>query len=163
VLILDVWWFNIPAPVEWRGPPRLKTPITPSDPQILNTHKEIWDQNELVLILDVWWFNIPTPVELRGPLLLKNPNSTFKPSNFKHLQRNLNQKLNWANFRCSVIWSWYIPQALEIPIFRFKKYIYKEKWTNHHVMCNFNIHLNDFKVCGKNKCHGRSINHKTLT
>jgi hypothetical protein len=23
--------------------------------------------------------------------------------------------------------------------------------------------LNDFKVCGKNKCHGSSINHKILT
>jgi hypothetical protein len=100
---------------------------------------------------------------IKGSSLLKNPNSTFKPSNFKHLQRNLNQKRNWANFRCSVIWSWYIPQALEIPIFRFKKYIYKEKWTKHHVICNFNIHLNDFKVCGKNKCPGSSINHKTLT
>jgi hypothetical protein len=32
ILILDVWWFNNPAPVEWRGPPRLKTPIPPSNP-----------------------------------------------------------------------------------------------------------------------------------
>jgi hypothetical protein len=53
--------------VELRGSPRLKTPIPPSNPQILNTHKEIWDQIEIKLILDVWWFNIPAPVELRGP------------------------------------------------------------------------------------------------
>jgi hypothetical protein len=66
-LILDVWWFNIPAPVEWRGPPRLKTPIPHSNPRILRTHNEILDQNEVGLILDVWWFNIPAPVEWRGP------------------------------------------------------------------------------------------------
>jgi hypothetical protein len=31
-------------------------------------------------------------VELRGPPPLENPNSTFKPSNFKHPQRNLGPK-----------------------------------------------------------------------
>jgi hypothetical protein len=72
-VILDVWWFNIPAPVEWRGPPRLKTPIQHSNPRILRTHNEIWDQNEVGLILDVWWFNIPAPVEYRGPPHLKTP------------------------------------------------------------------------------------------
>jgi hypothetical protein len=41
IQILDVWWFNIPAPVELRGPPCLKTQIPHSNPQILNTHKEI--------------------------------------------------------------------------------------------------------------------------
>jgi hypothetical protein len=61
-----------PHPVELRGPPRLKIPIPPSNPQILNTHKEIWDQNELRLILDVWWLNNPAPVELRGPPALKH-------------------------------------------------------------------------------------------
>jgi hypothetical protein len=64
--------------VELRGSLRLKTPIPPSNPQILNTRKEIWDQNELVLILDLWWFNIPAPVELRGPPCLKTP---IPPSN----------------------------------------------------------------------------------
>jgi hypothetical protein len=39
--------------VELRDPPRLRTPIPHSNPQISNTHKEIWVQNELVLILDV--------------------------------------------------------------------------------------------------------------
>jgi hypothetical protein len=66
-LILDVWWFNIPAPVELRDPPHFKTPILHSNPRIENTHKEIWDKNEIGLILDVWWFNIPAPVELRDP------------------------------------------------------------------------------------------------
>jgi hypothetical protein len=89
--------------MELRGPLRLKTPIPPSNPQILNTHKEIWDQNELVVILDVWWFNIPTLMEWRGPPPLENPNSTFKPSNFKHPQRNLGLKWISANFRCLVI------------------------------------------------------------
>ena len=37
-----------------KGPPCLKTPIPPSNPQILNTYKEICDQNEIMLILDVW-------------------------------------------------------------------------------------------------------------
>jgi hypothetical protein len=32
----------------------LRTPIPPSNSQILKTHKEIWIQNELLLILDVW-------------------------------------------------------------------------------------------------------------
>jgi hypothetical protein len=50
-----------------KGVPHSKTPIPHSNPQILNTHTEIWDQNEIGLILDVWWFNIPAPVELRGP------------------------------------------------------------------------------------------------
>jgi hypothetical protein len=64
--------------MELRGPPRLKTPIPPSNPQILNTHKEIWDQNEIGLILDVWWFNNPALVELRGSPRLKIP---IPPSN----------------------------------------------------------------------------------
>jgi putative NADPH-quinone reductase len=78
VLILDLWWFNVTAPVELRGIPYLKTPIPPSNPQILNTHKEIWDQNELVLILNVWWFNIPASVESRGTPCLETP---IPPSN----------------------------------------------------------------------------------
>jgi hypothetical protein len=59
--------------VELRGPPHLETPIPPSNPQILNTYKQIFIQNDLTLILDVWWFE-----------------------------------------------SWYIPQALEIPIFAWR-------------------------------------------
>jgi hypothetical protein len=31
----------------------LGTPIPPSNPQILNTHKQIFIQNEFILILDV--------------------------------------------------------------------------------------------------------------
>jgi hypothetical protein len=60
------------------GPPCLKTPIPPSNPRILNTHNEIWDQNEIALILDVWWFNNPGPVELRDLPRLKTP---IPPSN----------------------------------------------------------------------------------
>jgi hypothetical protein len=45
----------------------VKNPNSPFKPLNLNTHKEIWDQNEIVLILDVWWFNNPAPVELRDP------------------------------------------------------------------------------------------------
>jgi hypothetical protein len=95
-----------PAPqttLELRGSPRLKTPIPHSNPRILNTYKEILINNKNALILDVWWFNIPAPVELRGPPRLKPPNSTFKPSGFKHPQRNLGPKQNCANFRCLVI------------------------------------------------------------
>jgi hypothetical protein len=64
--------------VELRGPPRLKTPIPPSNLQILNTYKEIFIQIEFILILDVWWFNNPAPVELSGPPRLKTP---IPPSN----------------------------------------------------------------------------------
>jgi hypothetical protein len=59
--------------VELRGPSRFKIPIPHSNPRILNTHKEIWDQNEIGLILDVWWFNNPAPMELRGLFRLKTP------------------------------------------------------------------------------------------
>jgi hypothetical protein len=40
--------------VELRGSPRLKTPIPPSNPQVLNTHKEILINNKIRLFLDVW-------------------------------------------------------------------------------------------------------------
>jgi hypothetical protein len=60
------------------SPPCLKTPIPPSNPLILNTHKEIWDQNKVGLILDVRWFNNPAPVELRGFPCLETP---IPPSN----------------------------------------------------------------------------------
>jgi hypothetical protein len=64
--------------MELRGPPRLRTPIPPSNPQISNTHKKISIKNELVLILDVWWFKNPAPVELRGPPYFRIP---IPPSN----------------------------------------------------------------------------------
>jgi hypothetical protein len=60
ILILDVWWFKNAAPVELRGPPRFKTPIPPSNPHILNTHKEILIKNATGLILDVGWFEVGT-------------------------------------------------------------------------------------------------------
>jgi hypothetical protein len=78
ILILDVWWFNNPAPLELRGPPRLGTRIPPSNPRILNTYKEIFIQIEFILILDVWWFNNPAPMELRGPPCL---GTRIPPSN----------------------------------------------------------------------------------
>jgi hypothetical protein len=40
--------------VELRGPPCLGTRIPPSNPQMLNTLKQIFIQNEFILILDVW-------------------------------------------------------------------------------------------------------------
>jgi hypothetical protein len=43
-----------PHPGGIKVSPLLKTPIPPSNPEILNTYKEILDQNELRLILDVW-------------------------------------------------------------------------------------------------------------
>jgi hypothetical protein len=79
--------------VELRGPPRLKTPIPPSDPQILNTHKEIFFQIEFILILDVWWFNNPAPVELRGPPRLKTPIPPWNPQildTYKEISSKLN-------------------------------------------------------------------------
>jgi hypothetical protein len=39
--------------MELRDPPHLKTPIPHSNPQILNTHKEILINNKIALILDV--------------------------------------------------------------------------------------------------------------
>jgi hypothetical protein len=42
-----------PAPVKLSGPPCLKTPISHSNPQILNTHNGTWDQKEIGLLLDV--------------------------------------------------------------------------------------------------------------
>jgi hypothetical protein len=54
ILILDVWRFNNPAPVELRGSQCLGIPIPPSSPRILNIHKEIFIQIEFIIILDVW-------------------------------------------------------------------------------------------------------------
>jgi hypothetical protein len=56
----------------------METPIPPSNPQILKTHIEFWDQNEIGLILDVWWFKNPTLVELRDSPHLETP---IPPSN----------------------------------------------------------------------------------
>jgi hypothetical protein len=86
-LNLDVWWFNNPAPVELRNPPRLQTPIPPSNLRILNTHKEIFIQIEFILILDVWWFNNPALVELRGPPRLGIPVPPSNPRILNTLKR----------------------------------------------------------------------------
>ena len=104
MLILDVWWFDNPAPVELKGLPTSKPKFRLETCKILNTHKEILVQNEIMLILDIWWFDNPAPGGIKRSPPLQNPNSTFKPSNFKHLQRNLGPKWNYANFRCMVIW-----------------------------------------------------------
>jgi hypothetical protein len=59
--------------VELRDPTRFKTPIPHSNPQILNTHKEILINNEIILFLDIWWFINPAPVDLSGPPRFKTP------------------------------------------------------------------------------------------
>jgi hypothetical protein len=51
--------------VELRGSPRLKTPIPPSNPQILNIHKEVLINNKIRVFLYVRWFHNPALVELR--------------------------------------------------------------------------------------------------
>jgi hypothetical protein len=83
--------------VELRDSARLKTPIPPSNPRILNTHKEIWDQNEIGLILEVWWFNNPTLVELRGSPRLETP---IPPSNPQILNthKKISSKFNLYQF-----------------------------------------------------------------
>jgi hypothetical protein len=45
---------NNPTPMELRGSPRLETRIPPSNPRILNTHKNIFIKNKFILFLDVW-------------------------------------------------------------------------------------------------------------
>jgi hypothetical protein len=65
------WW-------HYGVPPRLETPIPPSNPPILNTHKEIFIQNDITLFSDVWCFNNPILVELRGSPCLGTP---IPPSN----------------------------------------------------------------------------------
>jgi hypothetical protein len=65
--------------VELRGPPRLGFPIPPSNPGILNTHKELFIHNESILILDVWLFNNPALVELRSPPYLGTRIPTSNP------------------------------------------------------------------------------------
>jgi hypothetical protein len=56
----------------------METWIPPSNPWILNTHKEIFIQIQFVLILDVWWFNNHALVELRDSPRLGTP---IPPSN----------------------------------------------------------------------------------
>jgi hypothetical protein len=141
ILILDVWWFDNPAPVELRGPPRLGTPIPPSNPPILNTHKETFIQNDITLILDVWWFNNPAPVELRDPPHLGTP---IPPSNPWILNTHKEIFIQIEFILILDVWwfeSWYIPQALEIPIFA---------WRNTPTKRNEqNTVLVDFRVCAK--------------
>ena len=60
--------------------------IPPWNPQILNTHKEIWPQIKIMLILDVSWFKNPRPVT-------ENPNPTLKPTNSKHTTKKFGLKL----------------------------------------------------------------------
>jgi hypothetical protein len=43
--------------------------------------------------------------------MLDNPNSTIKPSNFEHRQRNFHPKRIYTNFRCLVI---YQPAPVEL-------------------------------------------------
>jgi hypothetical protein len=40
-LNLEVWWFEIRAPVKFWGPQNIGGPIPPSNPQIANTHQQI--------------------------------------------------------------------------------------------------------------------------
>jgi hypothetical protein len=89
----------------------METWIPPSNPQILNIHKEIFIQIEFILILDVWWFNNPVQVEWRVPPWNRNLNSTFKPSNFKHPQTNFHPNWIYTIFRCLVI---YQPALVEL-------------------------------------------------
>ena len=100
--------------------PCFKTPIPPLDPQILNTHEEIWAQIKIMLILDVWWFNNPAPMELKVPPRLGIP---ILPSNpwilnthkqiFIQIEFILILDVGWFE-------SWYIPQALQIPNFAWR-------------------------------------------
>jgi hypothetical protein len=73
-------------PVELRGPPCLETRIPPSNPRILNTHEEIFIQNEFNLILDVLWFNNSALVEFGGPPCL---GTRIPPSNPRILNNHI--------------------------------------------------------------------------
>jgi hypothetical protein len=119
-LNLDDWWFNNPTLVELRGPPCLGIRIPPSNPRILNTHKEIFIQIEFILILDVWWFNNPAPVELRGPPSLGTRIPPFSPR-ILNTYKEIFIQIEFILI-LDVWWfeSWYIPQALEIPIFAWR-------------------------------------------
>ena len=56
-----------------KGSPHFKIPIPPLNLQIVNTHKQIWDQNEIRLNIDIWWFDNPAPMELTSPSLFQTP------------------------------------------------------------------------------------------
>jgi hypothetical protein len=103
---LDVWWFEIGAPVELWGPPRVGGPIPPSMPQIQNTHKKNWLLEPKLLNLDVWWFEIGALVELWGRPRIGGP---ILPS--KSLIQNTHQifllfETKTTKFKCLVIWNW---------------------------------------------------------
>jgi hypothetical protein len=96
-LNLDIWWFEIGAPVELWGPPRIGGPIPPSQPQIQNTHQKIWLLQPKWLNLVVWWFEIGAPVELWGPSRVVGPILPSKPQ-----IQNTNKKIwllqpKWLN------------------------------------------------------------------
>jgi hypothetical protein len=136
-LNLDVWWFNNSVLVELRGPPRLGTPIPPSNSQILNNLKEIFIQIEFILILDIWWFNNPTPVELRGPVHLGTP---IPPSN-PRISNTHNQIFIQIEFILILdVWWFNNPALVELrgppclgtPIPPSSPRIFKYPQTNYH-------------------------------
>jgi hypothetical protein len=89
--------------VELRDPPRLGTPIPPSNSRCSYTKKEFLVQNKIGLFLDGWWFNNPAPVELRGPLGLGIPIPPSNPPILNtHKEINIQIRI-YTNFRCLVI------------------------------------------------------------
>ena len=63
--------------------PYFKIPIPPSNPQILNTHKQILIHIEFILILDVGWFE-----SWYIPQALQIPNFAWRNSPTKNNEQN---------------------------------------------------------------------------
>jgi hypothetical protein len=102
-LILDVWWFNNPAPVELRDPPYFGNPNSTFKPSNFQHPQINFHPKRIYTIFRCLVISQPRPAGIKGSSMLGNPNSTFKPSNFKHPQTNFHSNWIYTNFRCLVI------------------------------------------------------------
>jgi hypothetical protein len=104
-LNLDVWWFEIGAPVELWGPPHVGAPIhlqnlkfkTPT-----NTFA-LWAKSAKYRCLVIWNRG---PCGIMRSLTRWGSNSTFKTLNSKHLPNFFGLWNKTTIFKCLVIWNY---------------------------------------------------------
>jgi hypothetical protein len=66
-LNLEVWWFEIRAPVKFWCPQNDGGPIPPLNPQIANIHQQILTLQAKRLNIDILWFEIKAPGNSKVP------------------------------------------------------------------------------------------------
>jgi hypothetical protein len=87
-LDLDVWWFKILAPVEFKDPPCVRGPIRPSKPQIQKSQNNLAPLAKMAKYRCLVLWNRGPYGTIRSPTRWRAI-STFEASNSKHPQKNL--------------------------------------------------------------------------